>query len=332
MERSRKRTPIIQRSKGACTIGLVMAIGCAIFGVGGAAAGDGTFARHVARAEARRHAHWRTARPSSCCSRSSRSRALRRRPPRPTSSPRRLRLRPTRPHRPPRRRPRRPRLTRPRPPRRRNRRPPRRPRPRRPPRARPRPRAATTTTTGTTTTPAATPTTTGTTTTTRGADHDDHHPRGDHDHHGHDHHPRGDHDHDRHDHDDHRHRHDHHRHRLHRHRRHDRAPGAADRRSVADQLRRGVPRPLQHLDADRRRAAGRAAVHHLADHVWKLQPDDLAARDQHAGRHQRRDPDGAGQRGLEHDADAGLDRNVDQHAVHGHTRGDQHPARRHPRT
>jgi diguanylate cyclase (GGDEF)-like protein len=47
MERSRKRTPIIHRSKGACTIGLVLAMGFAVFGVGGAAAGDGTYARHA---------------------------------------------------------------------------------------------------------------------------------------------------------------------------------------------------------------------------------------------------------------------------------------------
>ena len=47
MERSRKRAPIIHRSKGACTIGLVLAMGFAVFGVGGAAAGDGTYARHA---------------------------------------------------------------------------------------------------------------------------------------------------------------------------------------------------------------------------------------------------------------------------------------------
>src|ERR1700761_7834024 len=46
MERSRKRTPI-QRTKGACRIGLVRAFGSAIFAVGGAAAGDGTYPRHV---------------------------------------------------------------------------------------------------------------------------------------------------------------------------------------------------------------------------------------------------------------------------------------------
>ena len=55
MERSRMRTPIIQRSKGACTVGLVVSLGCALFGVGGAAAGDGKYARHAqeARVEAR---------------------------------------------------------------------------------------------------------------------------------------------------------------------------------------------------------------------------------------------------------------------------------------
>ena len=47
MERSRKRTPIIQRSKGAGTVALVLALGFAVFGVGGAAAGDGTYARHA---------------------------------------------------------------------------------------------------------------------------------------------------------------------------------------------------------------------------------------------------------------------------------------------
>ena len=36
MERSRKRTPMIQRSKGACTIALAVGFGCAVFGVGGA--------------------------------------------------------------------------------------------------------------------------------------------------------------------------------------------------------------------------------------------------------------------------------------------------------
>jgi diguanylate cyclase (GGDEF)-like protein len=45
MERSRKRTPIIQRSKGACTMGLALVMAFAIFGVGGAAAGDGTYSR-----------------------------------------------------------------------------------------------------------------------------------------------------------------------------------------------------------------------------------------------------------------------------------------------
>ena len=47
MERSRMRTPILQRSKGACTVGLAILMGCAIFGVGGAAAGDGAYARHA---------------------------------------------------------------------------------------------------------------------------------------------------------------------------------------------------------------------------------------------------------------------------------------------
>jgi diguanylate cyclase (GGDEF)-like protein len=47
MERSRSRTPIIKRSKGACIAGLVVTLGCAVFGVGGAAAGDGSYAHHV---------------------------------------------------------------------------------------------------------------------------------------------------------------------------------------------------------------------------------------------------------------------------------------------
>ena len=47
MERSRERTPISKRSKGACSIALVVTLVCAIFGVGGAAAGDGKYARHV---------------------------------------------------------------------------------------------------------------------------------------------------------------------------------------------------------------------------------------------------------------------------------------------
>src|SRR5579859_4602552 len=55
MERSRMRTPIIKRSKGAGTTALVVTLGCAIFGVGGAAAGNKSYARHVrqARLEAR---------------------------------------------------------------------------------------------------------------------------------------------------------------------------------------------------------------------------------------------------------------------------------------
>ncbi|MBV8217039.1 MAG: hypothetical protein JO325_01135, partial [Solirubrobacterales bacterium] len=55
MERSRNRTPISQRSKGAGTIALVVALGCAVFGVGGAAAGDGSYSRHMreARLQAR---------------------------------------------------------------------------------------------------------------------------------------------------------------------------------------------------------------------------------------------------------------------------------------
>ena len=47
MERSRKRTPIFKRSKGAATTALAVSLGCAIFGVGGAAAGDGKYAHHV---------------------------------------------------------------------------------------------------------------------------------------------------------------------------------------------------------------------------------------------------------------------------------------------
>jgi diguanylate cyclase (GGDEF)-like protein len=45
MDPSRKRTRVIQRTKGACTTALVVAFGCAIFGVSGAAAGDGSYAR-----------------------------------------------------------------------------------------------------------------------------------------------------------------------------------------------------------------------------------------------------------------------------------------------
>ena len=47
MSSSRKRTPIIQRSKGAGTVALVITLACAGFGVGEAAAGDGSYARHV---------------------------------------------------------------------------------------------------------------------------------------------------------------------------------------------------------------------------------------------------------------------------------------------
>src|SRR3984885_2881591 len=54
MERSRDRTPFIKRSKGAGSIALLALLVCAIFGVGGAAAGDGSYATHVR--EARLHA------------------------------------------------------------------------------------------------------------------------------------------------------------------------------------------------------------------------------------------------------------------------------------
>ncbi|MGH2881518.1 MAG: hypothetical protein ACRDPA_02240, partial [Solirubrobacteraceae bacterium] len=37
----------MKRSKGACTIGTVVALGCAVFGVGAAAAGDGSYAHHL---------------------------------------------------------------------------------------------------------------------------------------------------------------------------------------------------------------------------------------------------------------------------------------------
>ena len=47
MERSRMRTPVIQRSKVACTIALTVGFGCAVFGVGGAAAGNSSYVRHV---------------------------------------------------------------------------------------------------------------------------------------------------------------------------------------------------------------------------------------------------------------------------------------------
>jgi diguanylate cyclase (GGDEF)-like protein len=50
MERSRQRTPIIQRSKVAAVIALVVGFGCAVFGVGGAAAGNGAYVRHVREA------------------------------------------------------------------------------------------------------------------------------------------------------------------------------------------------------------------------------------------------------------------------------------------
>ena len=51
MERSRKRTPMIQRRKGIfATIALAVGFGCAVFGVGGATAGNGAYFRHV-RAE-----------------------------------------------------------------------------------------------------------------------------------------------------------------------------------------------------------------------------------------------------------------------------------------
>ena len=56
MERSRKRMPMSQRSKGACTIAaLAVGFGCAVFGVGGADGGTRAYARHLreARLEAR---------------------------------------------------------------------------------------------------------------------------------------------------------------------------------------------------------------------------------------------------------------------------------------
>jgi hypothetical protein len=55
MEPSSDRTRISRRSKGACSIALVVGFGCAVFGVGGAAAGDGSYARHLreARLEAK---------------------------------------------------------------------------------------------------------------------------------------------------------------------------------------------------------------------------------------------------------------------------------------
>jgi diguanylate cyclase (GGDEF)-like protein len=55
MEPSSDRTRISRRSKGACSIALVVGFGCAVFGVGGAAAGDGSYGRHLreARLEAK---------------------------------------------------------------------------------------------------------------------------------------------------------------------------------------------------------------------------------------------------------------------------------------
>ena len=55
MERSSDRTRIFTRRKGAFSIALVIGLVCAIFGVGGAAAGDGSYARHLreARLEAK---------------------------------------------------------------------------------------------------------------------------------------------------------------------------------------------------------------------------------------------------------------------------------------
>jgi diguanylate cyclase (GGDEF)-like protein len=55
MERSSDRMRIFRRSKGALSIALIVGLVCAIFGVGGAAAGDGSYARHMreARLEAK---------------------------------------------------------------------------------------------------------------------------------------------------------------------------------------------------------------------------------------------------------------------------------------
>jgi diguanylate cyclase (GGDEF)-like protein len=55
MERSRNTMPVIQHSKGAFSVALVVSLCCAFFGVGGAVAGDGKYARHVrhVRLEAR---------------------------------------------------------------------------------------------------------------------------------------------------------------------------------------------------------------------------------------------------------------------------------------
>jgi len=49
------RTRVTKRSKAACAVALSITVGCAIFGVGGAAAGDSTYASHLreARLEAR---------------------------------------------------------------------------------------------------------------------------------------------------------------------------------------------------------------------------------------------------------------------------------------
>ena len=41
------RTPIVSAAREPASIGLVVTLGCAVFGVGGAAAGDGSYARHV---------------------------------------------------------------------------------------------------------------------------------------------------------------------------------------------------------------------------------------------------------------------------------------------
>ena len=54
MERSRKRTPMIYRSKAVCAIALAVGFGCAVFGVGGATAGNGTYFRHVREARLER--------------------------------------------------------------------------------------------------------------------------------------------------------------------------------------------------------------------------------------------------------------------------------------
>ena len=54
MERSRKRTPMIDRSKAVCAIALAVGFGCAVFGVGGATAGNGAYLRHVREARLER--------------------------------------------------------------------------------------------------------------------------------------------------------------------------------------------------------------------------------------------------------------------------------------